>query len=107
MKRYMAPPTESIWVKIYFMADIDQMQTTKVPGRNDPCPCGSGKKYKKCCGLKTGESALRVPGKGDIESGFNHYHQGDIAGALSIASKLVHVKPDLPEAHLLKGMCNY
>ncbi len=22
----------------------------KGPGRNDPCPCGSGKKYKKCCG---------------------------------------------------------
>lgn len=22
-------------------------------GRNDPCPCGSGKKYKKCCGLPT------------------------------------------------------
>ncbi len=21
----------------------------KQPGRNDPCPCGSGKKYKKCC----------------------------------------------------------
>ena len=21
-------------------------------GRNDPCPCGSGKKYKNCCGLK-------------------------------------------------------
>ncbi|HUS47230.1 MAG TPA: SEC-C metal-binding domain-containing protein [Phycisphaerae bacterium] len=21
-------------------------------GRNDPCPCGSGKKYKKCCGGK-------------------------------------------------------
>lgn len=21
-----------------------------LPGRNDPCPCGSGKKYKKCCG---------------------------------------------------------
>nr|MEE4266970.1 SEC-C metal-binding domain-containing protein [Candidatus Krumholzibacteria bacterium] len=19
-------------------------------GRNDPCPCGSGKKYKRCCG---------------------------------------------------------
>ena len=19
-------------------------------GRNDPCPCGSGRKYKKCCG---------------------------------------------------------
>ena len=21
----------------------------KTPGRTDPCPCGSGKKYKKCC----------------------------------------------------------
>ncbi|HEY8163723.1 MAG TPA: SEC-C metal-binding domain-containing protein [Methylocystis sp.] len=27
-----------------------QSQPTKV-GRNEPCPCGSGKKYKKCCGL--------------------------------------------------------
>ena len=24
-------------------------KATKV-GRNDPCPCGSGKKYKRCCG---------------------------------------------------------
>ena len=25
-------------------------KSSKVAGRNDPCPCGSGKKYKKCCG---------------------------------------------------------
>ena len=25
--------------------------TSKKVGRNDPCPCGSGKKYKKCCGM--------------------------------------------------------
>lgn len=24
--------------------------TSKKIQRNDPCPCGSGKKYKKCCG---------------------------------------------------------
>ena len=24
-------------------------------GRNDPCPCGSGKKYKKCCGRNEGD----------------------------------------------------
>jgi len=24
--------------------------STKKASRNDPCPCGSGKKYKKCCG---------------------------------------------------------
>ena len=23
-------------------------------GRNEPCPCGSGKKYKKCCGKPAG-----------------------------------------------------
>jgi len=23
---------------------------SSAPGRNEPCPCGSGKKYKKCCG---------------------------------------------------------
>jgi uncharacterized protein YecA (UPF0149 family) len=32
----------------------DAVQTVKRDGRkvgrNEPCPCGSGKKYKKCCG---------------------------------------------------------
>lgn len=27
-----------------------QVKVEKLPGRNDPCPCGSGKKYKNCCG---------------------------------------------------------
>ncbi len=27
-----------------------QARAENRPGRNDPCPCGSGKKYKKCCG---------------------------------------------------------
>lgn len=29
----------------------EPITTEKKVGRNDPCPCGSGKKYKKCCGL--------------------------------------------------------
>ncbi len=29
-----------------------QRQTGDKVGRNDPCPCGSGKKYKKCCGAE-------------------------------------------------------
>ncbi|NLX75910.1 MAG: SEC-C domain-containing protein [Clostridiaceae bacterium] len=28
----------------------DSRITVEKIGRNDPCPCGSGKKYKKCCG---------------------------------------------------------
>ncbi len=27
------------------------IRKSKKVGRNDPCPCGSGKKYKKCCGM--------------------------------------------------------
>ena len=34
-----------------------------MPGRNDPCPCGSGLKFKKCCGAVIAiEAARRVCG---------------------------------------------
>ena len=39
------------------ISDIDRAfnpsepaQAAPIPGRNEPCLCGSGKKYKKCCG---------------------------------------------------------
>lgn len=37
---------------LYVDGDIPKPKTRHVEkiGRNDPCPCGSGKKYKKCCG---------------------------------------------------------
>ena len=38
----------------YWQAIINKLQTVRREGekvgRNDPCPCGSGKKYKACCG---------------------------------------------------------
>lgn len=34
-----------------YLAHVNQMKMTSVKiGRNEPCVCGSGKKYKKCCG---------------------------------------------------------
>jgi uncharacterized protein YchJ len=35
-----------------------QESTSKKIGRNDPCPCGSGKKFKKCCIKKYGHDSL-------------------------------------------------
>ena len=38
---------------LYVDGDVNPKQAPRVAakvGRNDPCPCGSGKKYKKCCG---------------------------------------------------------
>ena len=31
-------------------APAQPVMAKQVAGRNDPCPCGSGKKYKHCCG---------------------------------------------------------
>lgn len=31
---------------------VEPLKADAEPGRNEPCPCGSGKKYKKCCGAK-------------------------------------------------------
>ncbi|MCR8923532.1 SEC-C metal-binding domain-containing protein [Dasania sp. GY-MA-18] len=31
------------------LAKAQTQRFEKTPGRNDPCLCGSGKKYKKCC----------------------------------------------------------
>jgi SWIM/SEC-C metal-binding protein len=43
------------------VTDLEILSNTPEPvkvdkkiGRNEPCPCGSGKKYKKCCGKATG-----------------------------------------------------
>lgn len=30
----------------------EPVRVDKKIGRNEPCPCGSGKKYKKCCGAE-------------------------------------------------------
>ena len=35
-------------------------------GRNDPCPCGSGKKFKKCCGKETNEPVADVGKDGGV-----------------------------------------
>jgi SEC-C motif len=34
------------------------------PGRNEPCPCGSGRKVKRCCGQRRG------PGEDDLARGY-------------------------------------
>ncbi len=45
----------SDWRHIHYPDEIQQKlktsaKNTSSPGRNSPCPCGSGLKYKKCCG---------------------------------------------------------
>jgi SEC-C motif-containing protein len=43
---------DGVWYFVDGELQKPETQIRAVPkvGRNDPCPCGSGKKYKKCCG---------------------------------------------------------
>lgn len=43
---------DGVWYFVDGQLVLPKTETRDQPkvGRNDPCPCGSGKKYKKCCG---------------------------------------------------------
>jgi len=50
-----AQESDDDWISVRGMDDFQGLAADPVPqpvGRNDPCPCGSGKKYKRCCGRK-------------------------------------------------------
>jgi uncharacterized protein YecA (UPF0149 family) len=45
-----AQPASSVPQSPLAAALMPKISARPVAGRNDPCPCGSGKKFKKCCG---------------------------------------------------------
>lgn len=82
------------------------MNTPKT-GRNDPCPCGSGKKYKQCC--QQGESAGAAQKKallaaipGALRTALVHHQAGRVHQAEAIYQQVLGVAPNHPDAlHLL------
>jgi tetratricopeptide (TPR) repeat protein len=72
------------------------------PGRNDPCPCGSGKKYKKCCQdrIEARQNAPVIPAQRPAPTGaeidrlvalFNAGHHAELE---SLARELLERHPD-------------
>lgn len=45
--RFRRDEADGRWV---YVDGETRVQPVKKPGRNDPCSCGSGKKFKQCCG---------------------------------------------------------
>ena len=65
------------------------------PGRNDPCPCGSGKKYKRCCGLKPAAvSAPQILSAHEIGALVAMIHEGRLSDAEDQARTLLEIHPD-------------
>ncbi|HLA39492.1 MAG TPA: tetratricopeptide repeat protein [Candidatus Glassbacteria bacterium] len=80
-------------------------------GRNDPCPCGSGKKYKRCC-LPRKSIPLRADSASGIsetidipraiQAGMAHHRAGRLQDAAVIYRKVLTRDPRNPDAlHLL------
>ena len=64
------------------------------PGRNDPCPCASGKKYKHCCGATQAAAAPAVSvGSADIGALVGLVHAGRLQEAEARAGALLRREP--------------
>ncbi len=98
------------FLKAQYRQIIEQEITGKKPGRNDPCPCGSGKKYKKCCLAKHEEIKKNISPdiwkqlkaekerkekiKAQVEVGFNLLASGEYKKAIELADKLLKKYPE-------------
>jgi Tfp pilus assembly protein PilF len=81
--------------------------TSKI-GRNDPCPCGSGKKYKQCCEA-TGAAPIQ-----SVSNNFNPQHTlqtamaqhqaGNLQQAEALYKQVLQTLPNQPDALHLLGL---
>lgn len=72
-------------------------------GRNDPCPCGSNKKYKQCCGSlgETQPGMVRtvytLP-PNSFQDALEHHKAGRLPQAEAIYRQILQGEPNHPEA---------
>ena len=75
----------------------------KKPCRNDPCICGSGKKYKQCC-LQSGETPApdnsheAASISGSFQAVLEHHQAGHLPQAKSLCQQMLRAAPNHPDA---------
>jgi hypothetical protein len=93
---------------------IENLSLQRV-GRNDPCPCGSGKKYKKCCLAKHEEARKSIPAdqlqeleerarlkeklEKDVADGFDLFFAQDFDKARRFALRQLETYPEDDRFH--------
>jgi tetratricopeptide (TPR) repeat protein len=78
-------------------------------GRNDPCACGSGRKYKNCCLGKTTSQASIPPSERpsiptDLQQAIEHHRLGRLDQAEAIYQKILGQEPNHADALHLSGV---
>ena len=85
-------------------------------GRNEPCPCGSGKKYKQCC--MQSDETLSSSKRSDTASeklrvhhifqlALEHYQAGRLPQAAELCQQILQVEPNHPDALHLLGVISH
>lgn len=82
--------------------------TNKI-GRNDPCLCGSGKKYKQCCmraeaAQKASVGTTNENISNTLREAIGYYQAGQLSEAEAACRKLLQISPDHPDALHMLGM---
>src|SRR5262245_30381532 len=72
-------------------------------GRNDPCPCGSGKRYKECHGsLGATSASTQADPQFLLQQALNAYQRQDHRAAAELSRKVVELQGNNVDAwHLL------
>ncbi|MDD5366707.1 MAG: sulfotransferase [Gallionellaceae bacterium] len=75
------------------------------PSLNSPCPCGSGKKFKRCCGASgRNQPGLRTTLQGLVAAAVSAYEQGEMANAGRMIDQALALAPTDPAILGIKGM---
>ncbi len=76
------------------------------PGRNSPCPCGSGKKFKKCCGfdLTPAGEELFAPMPDDLKTGTKLDFYFDIFQGAMLYAEMLKTNPQFGSE--LRRLCH-
>ena len=72
------------------------------PERNDPCPCGSGKKYKKCCGMNAASTAIAPAVLRD--QALSALQRGDFDTCAARCRQWLQAAPNDFDAHHIMGL---
>jgi tetratricopeptide (TPR) repeat protein len=80
-------------------ASISPPSANRGPGRNDPCPCGSGKRYKQCCGNIAGarQAPTPPPSAGHpgvlLQNAMDHHQAGRLEAAEALYRRVLEDDP--------------
>jgi predicted O-linked N-acetylglucosamine transferase (SPINDLY family) len=82
------------------------------PGRNEPCPCGNGKKYKQCCMQRDEASAKALSNEEislsqSLQLALSHHQAGRLPQAEAAYRQILSIIPEHADALHLSGVLAY